>query len=385
MKTYNNFRVEVSRLRQLYFTAKYAADETASVVTKKLRSRELDGNAKLYFEARQEDKYLISSSVFALGHRLKRQLPRYLRELIFIRAVSALEVFLVESVREVFALTKEPFKSNYVVEIPQAELLSAESLSEIFTKLINRECRNLHGGGFNAVKRYYLKSFGMNFADYCSILTLEEHHDRRHLLVHQLGATDPLYKKKYNIEQKKLTVEESYLLECIDTLLAFAERVNEELDRRFTGITLLAATTRPVVCKILAALETESARNLILGTFQFWVENRLVFLRDILPSSMYLNENTVELNLAGDPAAVKQYLKKLKQYEKMGELRILARQGQSLKPCKLSAEEISKIRASLPEKPWPVGVHKVMAAKLALKTSDVFKAISLIVKEDSEN
>ena len=385
MKTYNNFRVEVSRLRQLYFTAKYAADETASSVVKKLRSGELDGSSRLYFAAREDDKYLISSSIFALGHRLKRQFPRYLRDLIFIRAISALEVFLVDSVREVFALTKEPFKRNYVVEIPQAELLSAESLSEVFTKLINKECRNLHSGGFNDIKKYYLRVFGINFADYCTILRLEEYHDRRHLLVHRLGATDPAYQRKYNTQQKKLTVEEPYLLECIDTLLTFASAVNEELDRRFTSITVPAATTPSVLYKIVAILETESAKNLVLGTFQFWADNRLIFLRDILSSSTYLDENTVELNLAGDRAAVKQYLRKLKQYEKMGELTILARQGQNLESCKLSAEEISKIRASLPEKPWPVSIHKVIAAKLGLKTSEVYKAISLIVREDTED
>jgi len=385
MKTYNNFRVEVSRLRQLYFTAKYAADETASSIVRKLRERELDGNTKLYFEAREEDKYLISSSIFALGHRLKRQFPRYLRELIFIRAISALEVFLVDSVREVFALTKEPFKRNYVVEIPQAELLSAESLSEIFTKLIDRECRNLHSGGFNDIKKYYHKTFGINFAEYCSILRLEEYHDRRHLLVHRLGAADSVYQKKYHVQQKKLTVEEFYLLECIDTLLAFAGAINEQLDQRFTGIILSAATAPSFLYKIVVILETESAKNLILGTFQFWADNRLIFLRDVLASSTYLNENTVELNLAGDRAAVKQYLKKLKQYEKMGELTILARQGQDLESCKLSAEEISKIRACLPEKPWSVGIHRSIAAKLGLKTAEVYKAISLIVKEDTND
>ena len=36
-------------------------------------------------------------------------------------------------------------------------------------------------------------------------------------------------------------------------------------------------------------------------------------------------------------------------------------------------------------KPWPVNIHKVIATKLGLKTSEVYKAISLIVKEDTED
>ena len=40
---------------------------------------EIDSHAKLYFQGKAEDTCIISGSVFALGHRLKRQIPRYLR------------------------------------------------------------------------------------------------------------------------------------------------------------------------------------------------------------------------------------------------------------------------------------------------------------------
>lgn len=383
MRTFTNLRLEVSRLRQLYFTAKYATNETASSVAAKLKSGKIDGNAKLYFQGREQDDYLISGSIFALGHRLTRQLPRYLRELIFVRTISALEAFLVYSVAEVFVITKEPFKRNYIIEIPQAELLSAESLSDMFTRVIVRECRSLHGGGFGEVKKYYLRTFGIDFAGLVDLLKLEEYHDRRHLLVHQLGKTDAIYQKKHNTQRKTVTVDEKYLLETISVLLAFANSVNERLDHICKAVS--PAKIKPVSysLKVILTLETESARNLVLPTWQFWADNRLVFLRDILTSSRYLDEGTVELDLQGDRTPIKNYIKQLKKYEKMGELTILAREAQSLEPCRLSEDDIVRIRTSLPAKPWPVNIHKTIAQRFGLKTSEVYKAINEISKEDN--
>jgi hypothetical protein len=384
MRTYNNFRLEISRLRQLYFTAKYATNETASSISTKLRSGQMDGNAKLYFEGIEDDRYLIAGSIFAVGHRLRRQLPRYLRELIFIRTISALEVFLIDSIPEVFEVTKEPFKRDYVVEIPQGELLSADSLSEIFTKLINKECRSLHGGGFNEIRKYYAKTFGINFADYCELQKLQEYHDRRHLLVHGLGRTDLAYRKRYDTKIKKLTVDETYLLESMDDLFAFATNINEQFDQRLTGIRA-PSTKQPVAynCTVVVTLDTNSGRNLVLPTCEIWMDNRLISLHDILASSTYIDEKTVELYLQGDKDIIKNYVKRLKQYEKLGELTILYQKSKDLKPSKLSTEDMDKIRASLPAKPWPVSVHREIAEKLGLKASEVYKAIDLIDGESS--
>jgi len=55
-----------------------------------------------------------------------------------------------------------------------------------------------------------------------------------------------------------------------------------------------------------------------------------------------------------------------------------------LQLCKLSAEEISAVRALLPEKPWPIGIHKGIAEKLNLKKAEVYKAMSIISTEDGE-
>jgi hypothetical protein len=383
VKTLANLRLEVSRLRQLYFTTQYAANETASSIAAKIKRREIDGNAKLYFQGKEQDDYLISSSIFALRHRLSRQLPRYMRELIFVRIISALETFLVDSVVEVFAVTKEPFKRNYSVEIPQAELLSAESLSDIFTKVIVRECRNLHGGGIREIRKYYLKTFGIDFAELVDSSTLGEYHDRRHLLVHQLGKTDTTYQKKHNTQQKRVTVDEEYLLKSISVLLAFANSVNETLDHICK--TVSPARIKPVNyrCKVILNLETESARNLVLPACQFWADNRLFFLRDILVSSNYLDEGTVELDLQGDRTPIKNYIRHLKKYEKMGELTILTREAQNLEPCRLSVDDIIGIRTSLPAKPWPVNIHKTIAKNLGLKASEVYKAMNEISKEEN--
>lgn len=389
MKSYKNFKTELSRLRQLYFTAKYSSHETDSSISRKLKNGELDGSEKLYFDDRQEEIYLISSSIFALRHRLKNQLLRYLRELIFIRAISALEVVLVDFVQEIFVTSKEPFKTNAIYEIPQGELLSAESLSDLFSNLINKHCRTLHSAGFIEVKKYYLKTFGLNFNDYTNnISKIIEYHDRRHLLVHQLGSTDIHYRKKYDTKIKKLTVDESYLLESIDLLMAFADNLNQKIENTFTT-TQTPSTDELLMCNIIAIVESDFAKSLFLPSFQFWADNRLSFLRDISISLQYLDEHNIELNLKGNRLTVKNYVKILKKHHKAGDLTLVSVNKQNLgphkvKPCQLSREDIDKVRKSLPDKPWPVSIHKTIAQNLGLKSSEVYSALDLIISEEKK-
>ncbi|RJQ38098.1 MAG: hypothetical protein C4555_05370 [Dehalococcoidia bacterium] len=379
MKSFNTFRVELSRLRQLYFSAKFATDEADLSISRKLTSKELNGNSKLYFNDIEEDVYLISSSIFALRHRLKNQLIRYLRELIFIRAISALEVFLVSSVEEIFLITKEPFKTNSNIEFLQAELLSAESLSDLFTKIISRDCRNLHSGGFYETKKYYMKTFGINLADCVpNLAQFEEYHDRRHLLVHRLGATDYVYRKKHNTNMKKITIEEDYLLSSFETLMAFGNKLNDKISSTYTVSSKREQNQDCAHLKVSLVFETDNSKTTVVPQFQFLVDDKLVFLRDIIQSCSYLDEHSLELDLKGASAIIRAYKRILKKSQKKGELTIVAsefRGPSKVKPCSLSNKEVEQIIASLPPKPWPKDVHKVIAAKLGFKKGEVYSAI----------
>lgn len=384
MKTYSQFYSELSRLRRLYFTAVYSAMETRLIISKKLRGGEVDGSAPLYFGGREDEEHLISHTIFELGDRLKGQFLRYLRELVFVRMISALEVFLVDNVKEVFLITKVPFKRNIMINITQGELLSTESLSEIHSKIINKESRNLHGGGFNEIAKYYLRTFGMQFNNYHpGIVQLEEYHERRHLLIHQMGRTDQKYRDKHGTKTKKITVDEDYLLECLQSLLTFSSAVNEALEKNFSRDNLPAKQRGPFFYSFTVGVEPGVDYDFLSPSFEFWAGERLASLNDVLLSMNYLDEDRVEIRLRGNRDIIRHYIKVLRTYKKRGELVILEQRG-SLQLCKLSAEEISAVRALLPEKPWPIGIHKNIAEKLNLKKAEVYKAMSIISAEDGE-
>jgi len=128
-------------------------------------------------------------------------------------------------------------------------------------------------------------------------------------------------------------------------------------------------------------LDTDIAKTMVIPEFQFLVDDKLVFLRDIIQTSTYLDAHSIELNLKGAPIIVRAYKKLLKKSQKKGELTIMAlefRGSNKVKPCSLSKREIDQIKASLPPKPLPKDVHKVIAAKLGFKNSEVYSAIHQI-------
>lgn len=382
MKTYNQFKLELSRLRRLYFAAVFSFKQTSSVISTKLRNKGIGGSSELYFEGREDEKYVISKSIFELRGRLKVQLPKYLRELIFIRVISALEVFLIDSIKEIFLLTKEPFKCNSPISMSQGELLSVGSLSEILSKIINKECRNLHSGGFKEISKYYWRTFAIDFNNYPpGNSQLEEYHERRHLIVHQIGKTDKGYRNKYGIKNKRITVEENYLLDCFEDLSSFASCVNESIEQKFTKKTPLEAKENQLLYSIVATINAQIGHDFLDPDFEFWAGDRLIFLKDILIAKDYLDENIVKLKLCSDRDIIKNYVKVLKAYEKKGDIKITERKG-NFQTCSLSKEEISKIRALLPEKPWPIGIHRTIAEKLGLKNSEVYIAIGVIISEE---
>lgn len=384
MKTYNRFQMEIKRLRRIYHATQYSFNEVSSLISEKLKEDVNYGYTRLSIKHENEDS-TITNTIFEFKSKLKSQYPRYLRELIFIRIISAFEVFLIDSIREIFKSNKEPFKNDNILEITHGELLSADTISEIFSKLINKDCRNLHSGGLKEIRKYYNKTFNIDLNSYCDADTLEEYHDRRHILVHRLGETDAAYRNKY-ASGKRITVKEPYLLECFSFLLSLCEKINEQLDQKF----IISQGKKegkkeyPVHYELFINIVQETSKNLLKSNYQYWVDNRLIFLRDILESKKRIDSNNFEMAIRGDSKAVRGYIRELKLHKKNGYLSFTIVSSTQVAPCKLSNEQIELIRQSLPNKPWPIGIHKIVAEKLGMNKSEVYSAINQIVSENEE-
>src|SRR5204862_1595218 len=112
-----------------------------------IHTGELEPQSFVLFDNKDLESHELLRGAHNFLHKVKTQFPRYLREAIFVRLISALEVFLIDSVRDIFLARRDLFYSADKVEFAVSEVLSADSISQVWTKVINRELRKLHGRG----------------------------------------------------------------------------------------------------------------------------------------------------------------------------------------------------------------------------------------------
>ena len=205
MKAYSVASSELSTLRSLYESSFYAFSQAEEVLRYKARRRHKTGL--------DPDLVLVNPILYKLKPSFRSTIRQQLRELIFTRLISVLETYLVDAVRDVFFVTKQPFMDQTVqVGFTQAEILAADSMSYVLSRIINKDCRRLTSGGFEELIKYYRSHFGIELTDIAPGKTpMREYHDRRHLLVHRLGKPDSQYRKKYTFAEAHLSVDDEYL------------------------------------------------------------------------------------------------------------------------------------------------------------------------------
>jgi hypothetical protein len=185
---------------------------------------------------------------------LNKKLPRALRSVLYIRVISALEVFLIDMVK--FAFTKNPFllASQKRLEIPYSKLIAARTLSELQWDIVAKETRRLHSAGFEEVVKFYSSHLGINFSEIgLNLSLLEKSHDIRHLLVHRLGMCDEYFKNKYGEKQARIWVSETDLLELIEECHNVAIRVLNRIQDR------IDATPQPQATHLLSGRSPSTA------------------------------------------------------------------------------------------------------------------------------
>lgn len=106
MKAFNNFSRELKELIEFHKLTLYAYEETESILWFWRKN-------KLSFNKPSEFNHtVIQPKYFATKRSKKRIRRKSLNEIVFVRLISALEVFLVDLVRDAFLQTKEPFKKQ---------------------------------------------------------------------------------------------------------------------------------------------------------------------------------------------------------------------------------------------------------------------------------
>ena len=211
---YKHLLIELRRLKRVHGATILSYQRTIEYIQNQLRIQEIDGKSKITVYIAGEE-YIVESSPFALLHRLPEKYPSILRESLFVRAISQFETFLVDMVWEISKRTKEPFKEQNKLSYPQAQLLSFQSIDELFNDIIQNECRQLTSRGFAYIANYYKSRFGIDFSNASpNISSIREMHERRHLFVHRLGVIDERYRQMFAPDLSvgdHLNISEKYL------------------------------------------------------------------------------------------------------------------------------------------------------------------------------
>jgi len=395
---YRIFNSELTDLQELYNSTLIAYKQTSIIKRNK---------GEFVNVVENQDEFLLEninefcSNVNSLEYDL--------RQLVLIRLISILEHYLINNVKYIFTETKAPFKSALRIEFQYQELLSFKSLTDIFNKIITKECRQLSSGGFKDIIKYYKSKFDIDLNSFFSSQTrMFQYHDIRHLFVHNLGKTDKQYRKKYNTTKVGLSINDAYLMNAISDVRTFVEIVNKhtlEFIEKSKSENRIEPNMRTLV---FSFQNLNPFLDLIDDNFSFWSNDDLVVLKDLVLERKDLGDNFIELKIYGEVIKVGDYFNIFRKTAKSNQsIRKIRKHSDDYQPptpkitekkyvepspkIKITEDMIFNVNEMLPESPWPIGIHKTIASELNLSNKTVRRIIHIILKkqesqlENSEN
>jgi hypothetical protein len=320
-KLYNNFYREIRRLRSLYY-ASLIAFEGQKTRLKDEMYKKYDPKEKVYYKDIIDDNYLISGSYYELSNKYKSGFPKTLREIILIRSISALEVLFIGITKEIFLLRKDLFHDNQKVEFTQAELLSSESITEVWSKIINKETRKLQNQGILEIEKYFRNNFSIDFnKSPIPFSSIKRTYDIRHLFVHRLGKTDKHFRHKYNVTTESIVISEKDLQEILFNVIGFGNFVYEQAIQLINAKIVQKDFTGKVT-KYMLSVNSDENPDIVNANYSFLSGDNVYNLRDIL-KEFSRNDNIVQIKVAGDSQVLKDYRKLLLKKHSNGEIVIL--------------------------------------------------------------
>lgn len=381
MTSFDQFNKELTKLEIFYKSSLYAYDQTDLLLYhwrknhEKLKEIDIDINRPTFYKSKE--KGIVSQN------------QKNLAEIIFVRCVSALEVFLVEQVREIFFITKEPFKKEHIlIEFKQSDLLCAKSTTDIFNKIITKEIRKLSSGGFNEIIKYYKKTFSIDIAEINPKKEiLEEYHQRRHLLVHRLGKTDQFYRDKYNYSEASITVEKFYLEHCFEDFKAFAFEIHLQIKSKLKNNFYIKTSKQKTEAKCKINVESLIKPTKIFDlNYEFLSGDSIIMVGNLFDQKIENDDGKFSFFVSGTKIEILAYINIIETEIQRGKIKAKVESKFSHKDSHKPKNELTeylleKIRMRLPEQPWVNGQHKKTAKELGLANKTVSKAISILIEK----
>lgn len=347
MKTYQEYNTEIRRLRTVYNGSVKSYDHFSKYLKEHLYDKGNTPKEPVYLNGIVEENHLIVGSEYEYINKLEGGFAKSLREIMLIRLISNLEVFLIKVIRDIFLHRKDLFHKERDIEFKHSELLSAISISELWTKLINKECRNLQNQGFSEVRKYYSTTFNIDLNQSgVSMKYIEKLHDTRHLLVHRLGKIDSEYAHKYNSKAKSIEISESDFYEAINELKRIADFIKEKYEVVISEKENNSIAKESSKITLTINLLTKEAKQLLPENYSFLSGEKYLILKDML-SRRELKESTLILEINGHMADLKAFERSISNFITAGHFEITNRAKKVSPTDWFSKQEITFIKSEL--------------------------------------
>jgi len=226
-KPFRKYELDYKRLKRWYLASLYSYDSTAKIIEENMA-----GNGKRLQKIYYKESHLIEHSLITLEKKYRKNYVSFLEEMTLTRIISILENFLLDAVETAFYHDKTFFfEAKQTIEFQVSEFLS-KNMWELEKKFIDDKIGNLHRQGFNEVRKYYKKTFNIDFQNFNTSIDSVNYnlkdvikiHDMRHLIIHRLGRTDEKFRRDYNYNGKTLNLSEEDVivyLQIIDDFVWF--------------------------------------------------------------------------------------------------------------------------------------------------------------------
>lgn len=380
MTAFANFNKELKRLREFYQATIYAYNQTDYfLMLKKKHSKDLM-NLDVKIE-KQPNFYRKKKSNTTSANE------KNLSEIIFIRVISALEVYMKDSIIEIFRKNKLPFKKlKKDLKFNYNELLSFKSTADIINKLIKSELKEVKNGGITELVKYYNNTFDLNInITSPEFKKLLKYHDQRHIFVHRLGKTDDIYRKKYE-SIISLSIDEDYLMTCINDFNAFGNQIEELLEIKFKDEYYKTQQSRKPEKQIRFSVEILKGKPEIFNfNYEFWIDDQPVMFGNILRNREDIDTKKFIISVAGKNRVIENYIKIVDNFASKNKIKVeyLIKKKKQL-PL-LSKETLFKIKEQLPSIPWGINIIDEISNELSLSKRDVCRGLIYFNKTEFEN
>lgn len=303
------------------------------------------------------------------------------RELLYIRVISALEIFLTQAVRDVFKQTTIPFRSNEKrIELNHSQILELTTIRELRNMLLHKETRPLSSAGYEDVVKFYKRQLGIDISSFQpGLQKMKYYHDVRHILVHRLGKTDGLFRERYGFTKTYLQIDEELLINLFNDVYVYTHSVADSIKslidthttinvyREFKGSRYRIEFDSKIMDKV----------NFLESDFHFWVGDEIFYLQDLGLNVISKGPRYV-VEIWGKDEILKSYRLRIKAILKTSKYF----ENIVMKPIKhpkvFDESIILAVSKLLPSGLWPLDIRKKIASELGISNNNVDRIIKIL-------